>query len=276
MSRAMIVTKGGVHLQGQAGHVQDHAGDVGDVHHGFRAGFAIGLGDAFGEGGGHVGQGVADVDLGTGDVEGTAVQAEGAGQAGDGVFRHGVGRAAGARHMGRDRAVVDDPAPARGLTAHQTEGGAGAEEYAGYVGAADLQPAFDRDFVDRRGGGGDTCVVEKHVEAGKSGEGGLNLGGVAHVGGQDAGFLRARGFLQRLAAATEERDLPAFGEKKPGGGAADARPRAGDQDRAGHPGTCCRKWYFASQSAARATTATGRRVAAAISASVAPEGPLAA
>ena len=58
--------------------------------------------------------GIADVDLAAGDVVFAAVESGGFGQSGDSVLGGRVGGGVGARGVGRDGAVVDDPAAHRG------------------------------------------------------------------------------------------------------------------------------------------------------------------
>ena len=178
--------------------------------------------------------------------------------------------------MGRDRAIVDDPAAPGRLAAHEAKGGTGAEEHAGDVGAADLQPLIDRDFVNRGGGDRDASVVEQDIEAGKCSEGGLDPGRVTNVARKDAGGVAGGGFPQRIGAAAKERNLPPGGKKGAGGGAADAGPGPGDQDRTGPAGTSCRKSYFRSQTVARAAATGDRPEAVAASTTVRPGEPAAA
>src|SRR5207302_6522276 len=103
---------------------------------------AVGLHDTLAHGAGHLGAGIADVDLAAGDVVGPAVQGGRAGEPGDRVLGGGVGDRQRARDMGRDRAVVDYPAAGRVLVLHQPERGLGAEEGAGQVDVHDAAPVL--------------------------------------------------------------------------------------------------------------------------------------
>ena len=113
---------------------------------------AVGLRHARGHPLGHLGGGVADVDLAAGDVVLAAVERGRAGEAGDRVLGRGVGGRVGPRHMGRDRAVVDDPAALRVLALHQAEGVLGAQEDAGQVDVDHGLPLLVGQVLERHGG----------------------------------------------------------------------------------------------------------------------------
>ena len=74
---------------------------------------AIGLQHAFVHACGHLGGGVADIDLAAGDIEVRPSREIGFRQSGDGVLGGGVGRVIRPRRVGGDRAVIDDAAAAR-------------------------------------------------------------------------------------------------------------------------------------------------------------------
>ena len=82
---------------------------------------------------------------------GAAVQRGRPGQAGDRVLRGRVRRRVGPRSVGRDRAVVDDPAAAGLLALHDPERLAGAEERAGQVRVDDVRPLLDGELLERDG-----------------------------------------------------------------------------------------------------------------------------
>jgi len=67
------------------------------------------------------------------DVEGAALQDEGARQSGHGVLGNGVRDLVEARHLGGDGTVVDDPPPARLLIRHAAKRLARTQEGAGGI-----------------------------------------------------------------------------------------------------------------------------------------------
>ena len=71
-------------------------------------------------------------------------------QAGDRVLGRGVGDGLRSRHVGRDRAVVDDPPALRPLRLHQPERLLGAQEAAGQVRVDDRPPLLERQLFERR------------------------------------------------------------------------------------------------------------------------------
>jgi len=118
---------------GRRGHGEDGVGDALHVHEGLGPGFATGLQQAGFRFGGHLGFGVADVDLAAGDVYLRPSRAVHFVRAGDRVLAGGVGGGVWPRNLGRDGAVVDDAASQGGLALHQAEGFLRAEEGAGQV-----------------------------------------------------------------------------------------------------------------------------------------------
>ena len=177
---------------------------------------------------GHIGQGIADVDLAAGDVVLAAVQRRGLGQAADGVLGGGIGRRVWARDVGRDRAVVDDAAAARVLVLHDLDGLLRAEEGAVQVGADDRQPLFGRSGLRAEAWRAATGVVEQQVEAAEGllgfREQGFDGFGIRDVG-DDAEHARASGFAlldasrraapwRRPATTTEK---PLRGQSERGG-----------------------------------------------------------
>lgn len=224
-----------VRLQGQICHVQDGGSDMFDIHHGLGRHCAVGLGDAFGHRGGHVRKGVADINLTAGDVEWPTIQRQCARQAGDGVFGHRIGRRAGARDRGRDRAVVDNATAHRGLDAHMAKGGAGAKEHASDVNVGEVEPILDIDFVNqgrRECGAG---IVEQRVDAapslGSGIESDIDLFRVGDIARQDkSGRVAIGGLRKWFSAAADQAHAPARGKKSLSSGAADARARAGDKN----------------------------------------------
>jgi Sulfate permease family len=156
---------GHVRVQGQAGHVADGPGHVGHVHARLGPDAAVGLEGAGGHALGHLGGGVADVDLPAGDVVGPPVQRGRPGQAGDGVLGGGVGGRARPGDVGRDGAVVDDAAAAGPLVAHDPERLAGAQERPGEVDRDHRAPLAERHGVQLAGWGPGAGVVEQQVDA---------------------------------------------------------------------------------------------------------------
>ena len=71
---------------------QDRLADMVDIHARLDPAGAIGLRHAARHPVGHVGGGITDVDLATGNVPGAAIERGGFGEAGDGVFGGGIGR----------------------------------------------------------------------------------------------------------------------------------------------------------------------------------------
>ena len=114
---------------------------------------------------GHLGLGVADVDLPAGDVVRSAVERRRSRQPGDGVLRRRVGRRPRARHAGRDRAVVDDPPALRCLALHQPESFLRAEKRPGEVRLDHGHPVVEREIFEQDGRGADAGVVEEEIES---------------------------------------------------------------------------------------------------------------
>ena len=139
-----------VGLERQVGHVAHRLADDAHVDQRLGRDLAVGLRHALGHARGHLGGGVADVDLAHRDVVLAAVERRGLGEAGDGVLGGGVGdRIAGAAR-GRDRAVVDDAAALRRLRLHRPEGLLDAQEHAGQVGVDHALPLLQRQVFERR------------------------------------------------------------------------------------------------------------------------------
>ena len=95
MRVAITVMAGTFASSGKTGHVDHSAGDALNVHHWFDRYFAVWLHDALFHVGGHVGVGVADVDLAAGDVVFSAVESGGFGEAGDRMLGRRVGSGIG-------------------------------------------------------------------------------------------------------------------------------------------------------------------------------------
>ncbi len=198
----------------QAGHVDDRIGDVIGIHPRLARNGSIGLGNAGDHSRRHVGCGVADVDLATGDIERPAIERDGAGQAGNAVLGGRIGGGAGARNMGGYRAVIDDAAALRVLFAHQIEGAAGRQENAGQVDVDDGFPLRQAQIADGHRRHGRAGIVEDDIEPaetllrlGKEPVHGIGIGDVAGYrlgpAGADAGF-RNRFFEFPFAAASED------------------------------------------------------------------------
>ena len=223
-----------VRLERQLRHVDEAVDHVLHVEGRLRQHRAVGLQRPGRHVRGHVGGGVADVDLPAGDVEGPAVERNRLGQPGDGVLGGGVGGGAGAGHVGRDRAVVDDAAALRVLVAHDAEGL-----------ARHVEGAVEVD-VDHVLPGGDVEVPEGNLRArnvpallnttstrrslpGEIREVAVHGPRIGHVAGRQVGGVGESGrFLQFRLAAAQDRH-PVAGLAQPdGGGPPDARTRAGD------------------------------------------------
>ena len=113
---------------------------------------------------GHLGGRVADVDLPAGDVELAPLQRQRLGDPGDRVLGRVVGDRVRPRHVGRERAVVDDAPAARLLRRHRAERRLRAQERAGEVGVHDPLPVLEGQLGHRRGHA-EARVVEQQVDA---------------------------------------------------------------------------------------------------------------
>ena len=141
--------------------------------------------------------------------------------------------------MRRDRAVVDDTAALRRLSAHQAEGRARGEERATDIDVENLTPFSYGNFVD--GTRGHVCarIVEKDIEVApfrfNTRESGVKRVRIGHVTGQDQCIVRiACCFVQNIGPSAHERRAPAPVQKEACGRAADAASGAGDKDGLGH------------------------------------------
>ena len=225
-------------VKGQAGHVNDRPSDVLEVDRRLGGDPAVGLQGAPNHLPGHLGPGVADVDLAAGDVVRPAVERGRLGQAGDRVLARDVGSRQRSRRVGRDRAVVDDPPALRPLVFHQPERAPGHQERAGHIRHEDRQPGFEGQVLDR----GRRCVlagvVEQQVEPPEVLADGVVHGGhrrlVGRVRGDRQGIHpclsagRSR-FLERFRPAPDHDEGEACRGQRDRCRAADPRPGTGDQ-----------------------------------------------
>src|SRR5262249_11748894 len=95
----------------------------------------------------HFRLGITNVDLPTGDVILSAIKSNRFGQAGYCMLAGGVRSGVWPRYMGRDRAIVDDPAPSRSLVFHQSKSGLSAKKGAREVYLDDLAPLLNRQIL---------------------------------------------------------------------------------------------------------------------------------
>ena len=159
------------------------------------------------------------------------------GEPGDRVLGRRVRRRVRPRRVRRDRAVVDDPAPARRLRLHLPERRLRAQERAGQVDVDDVPPLLERQVLERAADA-DAGVVEQQVDAAERAPC-VAANSASHrrrVG--DVGRHRERArrvaagvddrLLQRLASAARQRDAPAVAQQRDGDGLADAGAGAGD------------------------------------------------
>lgn len=185
----------------------------------------------------HVGERIADVDLAAGDVVAPAIERGGPGEAGDRMLGRRVRRRVRARHVRRDRAVVDDAPAHRALALHDPERLLRAQERAGQVRADDGLPLLEAHVLERDVRGAETGVVEEQVDAAERRLGALeerlHRGRHADVGRlrdrtrrRRAAFSNRR--VERLRAATGKDDAVAVSEQGVGDRFADAGTRAGD------------------------------------------------
>lgn len=218
-------------------HEDNRAGDVCHIHRRLLDDRAVGLRHAALHPLGHLGQGVADVDLAAGDVIFAAVERGRFSQPGDRVLARGVGDRVRPRHMRRDRAVVDDAAAHRLLVLHDLEGFLGAQERAGQDRADHRLPALERQFLDRRRSA-KPGIVEQDVEPAIGllgpGEECVYRIGIADIGRHAECFALgaldlADNRLQRLRPAAGDDDRkPLLGQRQCRG-LADAAAAAGNE-----------------------------------------------
>ena len=157
---------------------------------------------------GHLGGGVADVDLAARDVERPAVERRGLGEPGDRVLGGGVRRGVRPRGVRRDGPVVDDAAASRVLRLHQPDRLLRAEERAAQVHVDHGAPLLHRHVLERRRRRADPGVVEQQVEPSEPGARWPRTAHVTEAGSptsvgtasvRDWSTPRlARGLLQRL------------------------------------------------------------------------------
>ena len=180
---------------------------------------------------------IADVDLTGGDVIGPPIKAQRPGQASHAMLGGRVADRSGARGMGADRAVIDDPPALWHLRPHLAECHAGRIEHAGQVHGEAGGPIFRVDFVYGALRREDARIVEKRIEPAEAGHQrrhcALHGGQVGHIGGQDQRFFVAlRHRLQRLPPPCQQTDLPARAKERLRRRPANARTCPGDQDHA--------------------------------------------
>ena len=135
-----------------------------DVHRRLGLQRPVGLRHAAGHPLGHLGGGVADVDLPAGDVELAPFQRQRLGDPRDRVLGRVVGDRVRPRDVGRERAVVDDAPAPRLLRGHRAERRLRAQEGAGDVGVHHPLPVLEGQLGDRRGHA-EAGVVEQQVHA---------------------------------------------------------------------------------------------------------------
>ena len=143
-------------------------------------------------------------------------------EARDRVLGCGVWSGVGTRHVGGDRAVVDDASAARPLRLHQPEGLLRAEECARQVHVDNRLPLLDGDVFQRNRGSAHARVVEEHVEAPELRAHPVEqlphrvfVGHVRRHGNRPRGVRRrlAQRILEPIPAAAGEHDRIAFGEQ---------------------------------------------------------------
>ena len=76
-----------------------------------------------------------------------------------------IGRGVTARHMRRDRAVVDDATTLRLLALHHAEGMLGAEKRARQVGRDDIRPLLEGQILERDAASAGASIVEQEIDA---------------------------------------------------------------------------------------------------------------
>ena len=153
-----------VRFQRQIGHVQHRLADDVHIHQGFNRHLTIGLHNAGRHALGHLGCGIANVDLPDSDVVFATVERRCLGQARDGVFGRRVGNRIGARRGGRNRTVVNDaPAPRR-LRLHHPKRLLNAQKHAGEVDVYHIFPLRQRQVFQGNTGCIDPGIVEQHID----------------------------------------------------------------------------------------------------------------
>lgn len=120
--------KGDVHIERESGEMEQGVSDVLGVETRFGGGGAVCLEHTIIHVGGHVGGGVANINLTASDMRGAVIERDGFGETGDGVFSRVVGRGVGAWGVSGNGTVVDDAAPGGRLGFHEPHGSLGAKE----------------------------------------------------------------------------------------------------------------------------------------------------
>src|SRR4029450_9471036 len=121
----------------------------------------------------HLSRRVANIDLSAGNVERPPPESGCFGEAGDGMFRSGIGYRTRPGSMGGNRSIVDDAATLGPLMTHHSECLAGAEKNAGEIDGDHVVPDLEFEGIDidwRCSGPG---VVEQEVNSAVTLHGGL-------------------------------------------------------------------------------------------------------
>ena len=188
---------------------------------------------------GHVGLGIANVDLTTGDIILATIERGRSSETRDRVFGGCVRCRVRPRNIGRDGTVVDYAAASRPLVLHNPECFLGAQKGTSQVDIHDRLPLLEGQVLKGQARGTNTRVVEQHVEPTEGIKGclkeGPNRGRVAHVCGHDEGagvyWRGGRSLLEgRLPAPGQGNSIPVFRQCARGGSTNSTTSPCNDSD----------------------------------------------